>query len=75
VKFVSCEPLLEPVVFDDLSCFNWMIIGGRSRNSKMSEFQPEWAWVENLVDQAREAGLNVYFKPNLTVRPKEYPLS
>jgi protein gp37 len=75
VRFVSCEPLLEPVIFDDLSCFDWLIIGGRSRNTKMPEFQPEWAWVENLVDQAREAGLNVYFKPNLTVRPKEYPLS
>jgi protein gp37 len=73
VKFLSCEPLQERLTFTDLSMFDWIIIGGRSRNTKLPEFQPKWEWVESLLMKAREYGLNVYFKPNLIVRPKEYP--
>ncbi|MDD4972325.1 MAG: DUF5131 family protein [Paludibacter sp.] len=73
VKFLSCEPFLEPLKFNDLSMFDWVIIGGRSRNSAGPEFQPEWSWVESLLNQARSAGIKVYFKPNLNARPKEYP--
>jgi hypothetical protein len=39
----------------------------------MPEGQPEWKWVEQLVMQARKDKLMVYFKPNLKVRPTEYP--
>lgn len=73
VKFLSCEPLQEKLTFTDLSMFDWIIIGGRSRNTKLPEFQPKWEWVESLLMKAREYGLKVYFKPNLTARPKEYP--
>lgn len=73
VKFLSCEPFLEPLKFNDLSMFDWIIMGGRSRNSAGPEFQPEWKWVESLMHQARAAGLKIYFKPNLMARPKEYP--
>jgi protein gp37 len=73
VKFLSCEPLQERVTFTDLSMFDWIIIGGRSRSTKLPEFQPKWEWVENLMTQARKDGLKIYFKPNLTARPKEYP--
>jgi protein gp37 len=73
VRFISCEPLQERLVFTDLSMFDWIIIGGRSRSTKLPEFQPKWEWVENIVTQARKDGLKIYFKPNLTVRPKEYP--
>jgi len=75
VKFLSCEPLLEELTFSDLSMFDWLIIGSRSKNSQLPAFQPEWAWVESLFNQARKAGLKVYFKPNLTIRPREYPLA
>ena len=73
VRFVSCEPLQERVIFDSMEMFDWIIIGGRSRCSRMPEFQPNWRWVESLLNQARDHGLKVYFKPNLTVRPREYP--
>ncbi|MEI2763492.1 DUF5131 family protein [Methanothrix soehngenii] len=73
VRFISCEPLQEKLTFTDLSMFDWIIIGGRSRNTKLPEFQPKWEWVESLLGKAREDGLKVYFKPNLTARPKEYP--
>jgi protein gp37 len=70
--FLSCEPLSENIINID-SNIDWLIIGGRSKCSNMSEAQPEWKWVENLLNQAREANIPIYFKPNLTVRPKEYP--
>ena len=71
VKFLSCEPLLEQLTFKNLKAFDWIIVGPR-RIGKDHE-QPRWGWVESLVNQAREAGLQVYFKPHLTVRPREYP--
>ncbi len=73
VKFLSCEPLLENVSFEDMTVFDWVIIGGRSKNTNGPEFQPEWMWVESLLNQARGSGCKVYFKPNLRTRPTEYP--
>jgi len=73
IRFISCEPLQEKVVFDSIEIFDWIIIGGRSRCSNLPEFQPKWEWVESLLFQAREHHLKVYFKPNLASRPREYP--
>lgn len=73
VKFLSCEPLKEPLVFGDMSMFDWIIIGGQSKSSGEPAFQPQWEWVESLLSQARGTGLKIYFKPNLEVRPREYP--
>jgi protein gp37 len=53
---------------------DWLIIGGRSKTSGAAAFQPEWEWVESLLKEARDFGCKVYFKPNLEVRPKEYPV-
>ena len=75
VTFISCEPMLEPIKFPNgLQGVDWLIIGGRSAAGGQTEFQPEWSWVESLVNQAREANCLVYFKPNLKVRPKEFPI-
>lgn len=65
VRFMSCEPMTERLVFDDLSMFDWVIIGGMSDNSGRQTVQPEWAWVDELTGQAMAAGLAVYWKPNL----------
>jgi protein gp37 len=66
VRFISVEPLLEPVVFPDLTGFHWMIVGGDSgfKNPK-SIFhyrRCETAWLENAVKQGRSAGLAVFVK-------------
>jgi protein gp37 len=71
VKFLSCEPLLERITFRDLRVFDWLIIGPKRVGS--GHEQPQWEWVENLLSQARAAALKVYFKPHLSVRPREYP--
>ena len=73
VTFLSCEPLRSRLEFTDMSMFDWIIIGGQSRSSGTPAAQPEWEWVEELLTQARGSGCKVYFKPNLTARPKEYP--
>ena len=74
VTFVSCEPLSEPVKIASVGApIDWVIIGGRSASTGAPAMQPEWAWVEALTTSARLVGAAVYWKPNLTVRPREYP--
>ncbi len=73
VKWLSIEPMLEPLKFQSLDMFDLIAIGGQSRTTKEPEFQPEWAWVEALLKQARESNTSVYFKENLRSRPKELP--
>jgi len=73
VKFLSCEPLHTFVRFKRLDLFHMVMIGARTRTSRLPAFQPEWHSVENLIMQCRGAGCAVYFKDNLKVRPQEYP--
>jgi protein gp37 len=69
--FLSCEPLNTRLDFgqDGLRLFDYVIIGGQTGPKSA---QPEWEWVESLHFEARKAGCKVYWKPNLTVRPKEF---
>ena len=73
IKFISCEPLMEKLTFSTLEMIDWLIIGGLSETSKASDRQPKWEWVEALLWKARKSNAAVYFKPNLKVRPREYP--
>ncbi|MCJ7445119.1 MAG: DUF5131 family protein [Methanotrichaceae archaeon] len=66
-KFVICDLHKESIVFDGLYAFNWIII----RNP--SKVQPEWQRVESILEQARADGLWIYWMPNVTVRPRDYP--
>lgn len=75
VLFISMEPFNEEITYNrhDLDIIDWLIIGGRSESSGMVAFQPKWNWVEAVLTQARKSRVQVYFKPNLMVRPREYP--
>lgn len=73
IKFLSCEPLKGKIELTHPIPINWIIIGGQSRTSGEEAYQPEYNWVRNLDNQASSNGVKVYWKPNLTVRPKEYP--
>jgi protein gp37 len=73
VKWLSIEPMLEPLTFGSLEMFDLIAVGGQSRTSKEPEFQPEWIWVEDLMNQARASKTSIYFKENLRTRPKELP--
>jgi protein gp37 len=75
VRFVSLEPILEEVTFTEPGLFDWWILGGKSVTGR-KPVQPEPAWVDSLLRQARAGGGLVYCKPNLTIQdggPKEYP--
>lgn len=65
VRWLSCEPLLEPLVFKDLSWCDWLVIGSQSANHGQPEFAPPIEWVIDLVAQARAFDVPVYLKPNL----------
>lgn len=70
VRWLSLEPLLEPLAFSDLSMFDWVVIGAQSQttqpgNRVVPAFAPNFDWVARLVAQARDAGCAVYLKPNL----------
>lgn len=65
VKWLSCEPLLEPLKFDSLEMFDWVVIGACTESSGAPELAPEWDWVVDLYQQARNSGCKVYLKHNL----------
>ena len=73
IKLLSCEPLLEELKFPTMECIDWAIIGPQSSHGALPEFQPEVAWVNSLIDQARGAGCKVYCKPSLKWEMQEYP--
>ena len=56
-----------------LKDIDWVIIGGQSASSGEPGKQPEWDWFYQILKQWEEYGCKVYAKPNLTVRPKEFP--
>jgi protein gp37 len=65
VKWLSCEPLLEPLRFESLEMFDWVVIGACTASSGAPEFAPPFDWVVDLYQQARDAGCRVYLKHNL----------
>lgn len=86
-SFISFEPLLDWVTFADFEnnpddlydslqphpWVDWFIIGAQSRTSQVQAQQPEWDWVHYLLMYADKFNISTFWKPNLTVRPEEYP--
>ena len=72
-RWLSCEPLLEPLKFKKLDMFDWVVIGGASRSTQTPEFVPPIEWVSRLALDAKESGCMVYCKTNM--RTREYPRS
>ena len=79
VKWLSCEPLIEPLKFTDLGAFQWVVIGGASSSTKTPEWHPPRRWVVELEAAVWATGGKVYEKDNLfpsdvgTSRIREYP--
>jgi len=72
IKFVSCEPLLEPVKFTRPELFDWFLIGAKSEGAK--KVQPDTKWSLDVICQAHTAGKKVWMKDNLALiqeRPTE----
>jgi protein gp37/ParB-like chromosome segregation protein Spo0J len=73
VRWLSVEPLIEPLKFKRLDLFDWIVIGGASASSQTPAWHPPLSWVEDLEGQAAEAGCRVYRKPNLFAPRREMP--
>lgn len=73
VKWLSVEPMLEPLTFDDLGAFQWVVVGGASSGSKTPEWRPPRDWSDDLRRQAEAAGVGYYEKTNLLERIRQYP--
>jgi protein gp37 len=74
VKWLSLEPLKEPLVFADLTMFDWIVIGSQTRTIQPGgvvepAFAPPAEWVLRITHQAREANIPVHWKPNLRSNP------
>ena len=69
MKWLSLEPLLEPLRFDDLSMFDWIVIGAQTATNqphgRVEAFAPPFEWVAHIVARAREAGCRIHLKRNL----------
>lgn len=65
VKWISVEPMLEPLKFRHLDRFNLVVIGGASRSSKTPRWIPPFEWLADLMRQADEANCAVFLKSNL----------
>ncbi len=73
VKWLSCEPMIEPLKFSALDMFQWVVIGGASSSSQTPEWHPPREWSESLRKAALKAGCQVYEKTNLLQRFRDYP--
>lgn len=77
VKWLSVEPLLEPLQFTRLDLFQWIVIGGASRSASTPAWVPPIDWLVGLHQQARDADLRIYYKTNVgmqdELRLREYP--
>jgi len=66
VKWLSLEPLLEPIKFSSLEGIDMIVIGAQSENiGQNSSFSPPFEWVADLVATARRDGCKVWLKTNL----------
>lgn len=67
-KFLSCEPLLGPILFKNvpgfnrinLSLWNWWVIAGGESGPNARPSHPEW--FRSLRDQCAAAGVPFFFK-------------
>jgi protein gp37/ParB-like chromosome segregation protein Spo0J len=66
VKWLSLEPLLEPIRFSTLEGIDMIVIGAQSENiGQNPSFAPPFEWVADLVATARRDGCKVWLKTNL----------
>ncbi len=59
IKFLSLEPLIEPINDLDLTGISWVIVGGESGPGAR---RMEEAWVIKLRDQCQREGVPFFFK-------------
>jgi len=73
VRWVSLEPMLEPIKFGDMSWCDLVVIGAQTSTRQPDGFEPAFSpkfeWVADVVAQCRDHGVPYYLKPNLLESP------
>ena len=73
VRWVSLEPMTEPIDIGDMSWCDLMVIGSQTSTRQpegvVPAFSPKFEWVCDVVNQCREQGIPYYLKPNLLTSP------
>jgi protein gp37 len=79
VKFVSIEPLAEPLNMRlngsaQTIDFDWLIVGAETGNRK-AKVIPETEWVNEIIDFASKADIKLFLKDNLKyyLKMQEFP--
>jgi len=73
IKWVSVEPMLEPIRIKK-TVFDWVVIGGATKSSGQPAFVPPFEWIANLAYDAYQIGARVYLKDNARNSwPEEFP--
>jgi protein gp37 len=72
VRIVSIEPILEPVVMDDISWCDWIIVG---KESGAGARPMVVEWFTNIFQQCRAAGVPFFSKQDINGEAYlEYPI-
>lgn len=71
-RWISFEPLIEPVGDIDLSGIDWVVIGGETGPADERR-EMEHAWAKHVFEQARAADIPVYYKQDSGAKPGENP--
>lgn len=61
VKYISFEPLLGRIRWQDLSFANWVIIGAQTKPYR----PPKWEWVKEIISVCADADTPYFLKNNL----------
>lgn len=73
VKWISLEPMLQPIKFNDLSWCDLVVIGAQTSTNQpdghVPAFSPKYDWVHDVVEQCRKANVPYYLKENLLSSP------
>lgn len=71
-KWVSFEPLIEPIGSVALDHVDWAVVGGES-GPKDDRRDMEMDWARDLLRQCREQDVAFFFKQQSGLRPEENP--
>jgi protein gp37 len=84
VKWLSVEPMIEPLKFTRLDLFDWVVIGGASvaegtknEQGENQKWEPPYRWIDSLVRQCDDVKVPIYMKSNLGIanRVLELPMN
>ena len=73
VRWLSIEPMIEPINFNKPELFDWVVIGGASKSTQTPEWTPPFEWIVRVAAQFLDANpdVKIYLKTN--GRPREFP--